>query len=378
MITLGTEKIPKIINALVLEEPFKLIQKQIPIWPIEKYNDSDLVLIKVKACGICGSDLRYYQGENPWAQHTMGIYIENPPNIILGHEFSGIVVAVLKESNRKWLGKRVIPICSKNCGKCVMCTNGKENLCENTIHIGHGQGWGKILYYPGAYADYVPAWGKGCYEIPKSISFEEATTMDIIAVCLHVVNQGNIKKRSPVLILGCGPGGNGIAQIIKILDPNIELFVLEKSNYAIEIAKRYNFNYIIDSKTKNEEEIKEFILEKTNNEGAFSVFDTIGTEVSFNLGISLLAKSGTYVNMAIHDTDIALNQMRLAGERKIVASSNFLVNEYEKTLKWLATKKINVKPWLSEVKLSDVPDIFNSIIDKGEEKKYFKIIIKNE
>ncbi|MFX0137534.1 MAG: zinc-binding dehydrogenase [Candidatus Hodarchaeota archaeon] len=378
MITLNDEQIPKLMNAVVLEKPFVLVNKEIPIWPIEEYNDPDLLLIKVKACGICGSDFRYYQGENPWAQHTLGQKIENPPNIVLGHEFSGIVVGVLDDLNRKWLGKRVIPICSKTCGKCTMCTTGRENLCESTIHMGHGQGWGKRDYYPGAYADYVIAWGKGCFEIPESVSFEEATTMDVLAVCLHVVNQGNIKKSEPVLILGCGPAGNGIAQIIKIIDPKIEIFIVEKSKTAIELAKHYSFDYIIDSNTKSEEEIKNFILKRTNGYGVNSIFDSIGTELSFNLGLSLLAKGGTYVNMAVHDEQISMNQMTLASERRITTSSNFLIKEYKKTLKWLGEKKFNVQPWLTEIKLSVVPEIFHKIVDKNKRGKYFKIIIKKD
>ncbi len=378
MITLKDEQIPKLMNAVVLEKPFVLVHKKIPIWPLEEFKDPDLLLIKVKACGVCGSDFRYYQGENPWAQHTIGQKIENPPNIVLGHEFSGIVIGVLNDSNKKWLGKRVIPICSKTCGKCAMCTTGRENLCENTIHMGHGQGWDELEYYPGAYADYVIAWGKGCFEIPESVTFEEATTMDVLAVCLHMINQGNVEKGEPVLILGCGPAGNGIAQIIKIIDPKIEIFIVENSKRAVEVAKQYKFNYIINSNTKNEEEIIQFILNKTNGHGVNSIFDSIGTESSFNLGLSLLTKGGTYVNMAVHDQNITMNQMKLASERKITTSSNFLIEEYKQTLKWLGEKRINVKTWLTEIKLSEIPKIFRKIVDENNRGEYFKIIIKKD
>ncbi len=326
-------------DAVVLEKTYSLLYKPIPIWPIEEFNDPDLLLIKVEACGICGSDFRYYQGENPWAQHTLGRHVENPPNIVLGHEFSGTVVGIVSKSNKKWLGKRVIPLCSKTCGECDFCKRGMENLCENTVHLGHGQGWGNRQYYPGAYADYTLAWGEGCFEIPKEISFEEATTMDALAVCLHAINQVDLKKDSSVLILGCGPIGNGIAQIIRMLYPELKIFVIEKSNKAIEIAKMVRMNLMIDSNTNGEDQIQKIILERTRGLGVPTIFDTIGSESIMKLGLSLLAKRGTYVNMAVHDLRINLNQMIVSGEKKMTSSSNFLLNEYKQSLKCLNSLK---------------------------------------
>ena len=105
--------LPEKIKAVVLEEPKKLSLKQIPMWPLLDYNDDELILIKVHSCGLCGPDLRYYLGENPWGQHTLGQFIENPPNIVLGHEFAGEVVGVINPKYKNMLGKRVAPICSR-------------------------------------------------------------------------------------------------------------------------------------------------------------------------------------------------------------------------------------------------------------------------
>ncbi|MHA1379126.1 MAG: zinc-dependent alcohol dehydrogenase [Candidatus Helarchaeota archaeon] len=378
MITFNDMTVPEVMNAVVLEKPFHLSYRPIPTWKIEDYNDPDLMLIKVEACGICGSDFRYYVGENPWSQHTLGHHIENPPNIVLGHEFSGTVLGVLNKKNKKWLGKRVVPICSKACGNCALCNLGMENLCENTIHVGHGQGWGNRQYYPGAYADYTLAWGNGCFEIPQNISFETATTTDVLAVCLHVINQVNIEKDSTVLILGCGPAGNGIAQILRLISPDIKIFALDKSPKAIEIAKKYRINLVIDSSTETEEKIQKIISNRTNNLGVDFVFDSIGTEDSFKSGLSLLAKRGTYVNMAVHDSRINLNQMLISGERKVTSSSNFVVKEYKQVLKWLKEEKINVKPWLTEISLTEVSGIFQKMVDEKKTRDYFKIIIKIE
>ena len=199
---ISVEKLPEGIKAVVLEKPEVLKVKEIPMWPIESYEDPDMVLLKVKACGICGSDLRYYKGENPWSQHTLGKHIPSPPNIVLGHEFTGDVVAVLNKKNEYLLGKRVAPVCSKVCGRCIYCRTGRENLCPDTIHLGHGQGWGKQAYYPGAYSEYVPVWAKNCYEIPDNLSYDESAMMDILAVCTRVVTpiRSNASARASAFI----------------------------------------------------------------------------------------------------------------------------------------------------------------------------------
>ncbi|MCP4754930.1 MAG: alcohol dehydrogenase catalytic domain-containing protein, partial [Proteobacteria bacterium] len=212
-----SQKLPETMQAVVLESPQKLVCREIPIWPLLDYNDDDLVLVKVEACGLCGSDLRYYMGENPWAQHTLGKFVPNPPNIVLGHEFTGEVVAVCSKENESLLGKRVAPVCSKVCGTCFYCRNGWDNLCPNTVHTGHGQGWGERDYYPGAYADYVPVWAKGCYEFSESLPWTEAAMMDLLAVSTHVARRGNIRIGMPVLVIGSGPIGNGVVQVAKIL-----------------------------------------------------------------------------------------------------------------------------------------------------------------
>src|ERR1700749_2403300 len=102
---IATEPLPETLPAAVLRSPRRLEILEIPQWPLESYGDPDMVLIRVAACGVCGSDFRYFVGENPWAQHTLGRFVPNAPNIVLGHEYAGTVVAVLGEHNRRLLGK---------------------------------------------------------------------------------------------------------------------------------------------------------------------------------------------------------------------------------------------------------------------------------
>ncbi len=372
MKVLKGHKFPEKMQAVILEKPETLTVKEIPVWPIESYGDPDLVMVRVEACGICGSDLRYFKGENPWAQHTLGRHVENPPNIVPGHEFAGTVVAVLDEKNARRLGKRVAPVCSKVCGVCRYCRTEREHLCPNTVHTGHGQGWGEQEYYPGAYAVYVPVWAKGCYEIPESLSFVEASMMDILAVCTRVANQGNIRQGEPVLIIGAGPAGNGIGQIAEMLGAS-KVVMIGRSDITLDIAAKCGFPDVID--TKAVDDVEKAISAQLGPGGAMTVFDSVGSEWSIKMGLRILDKTGTLVNMAVHDSEIKLNQMELGGERGIVTACNFRAHEYPTTLNWLIEGKINVKPWISTVRRAEVPETFLKLLDKEKGRQFFKVVI---
>ena len=364
--------IPSTMKAAVLEAPRKLILHDIPVWPIEAYGDPDLVLVKVAACGVCGSDFRYYAGENPWAMHTLGRHVDNPPNIVLGHEFAGEVVAVLDEKNVGLLGRRVAPVCSKVCGTCPECRSGLTQLCANTVHMGHGQGWGKRDYYPGAYAEYVPAWGSGCFAIPDTLSFGEAAMMDILAVCAHVAAQGDIRPGRPVLMMGAGPAGNGIAQAARNLGAS-RVVVTDISEIALGMARKGGIDAVVDARGKSPRDLASE-LRALAPEGFGTVFDSVGGAESFELGLELLGKRGTLVNMAVHDLDIPVNFVRLGSERRITTSSNFATGDYPLALSWLESGRFAVKDWLTEIKLEDIPRVFAE--NEAGGRRAFKLVIR--
>jgi L-iditol 2-dehydrogenase len=363
--------VPSTMKAVVLEAPRRMVLREIPVWPIDSYGDPDLVLVKVAACGVCGSDVRYFAGENPWAMHTLGRHVDNPPGIVLGHEYAGEVVAVLDEKNAGLLGRRVAPVCSKVCGTCPDCRAGRTQLCPNTVHMGHGQGWGKRDFYPGAYAEYVPAWGSGCYVIPESIGLAEAAMMDILAVCVHVAHQGDIQPGRPVLMMGAGPAGNGISQAARVLGAS-RVVVTDISDRALAMAGKAGFDAVVDARGRLNAELAAELKDLAPN-GFGTVFDSVGGRESFDLGLSVLAKKGTLVNMAVHDLDIPVNFLRLGSERRITTSSNFATGDYPIALSWLESGRFEVKDWLSEVKLDDIPGLFAEADAAG--RGAFKLVI---
>jgi threonine dehydrogenase-like Zn-dependent dehydrogenase len=367
-----SEQIPSTMSAVVLERSRTLTLKQIPTWPIESYGDSDIVLVKVAACGVCGSDFRYYEGENPWAQATLGRYIENPPNIVLGHEVAGEVVAVIGSRNAHLLGKRVAVLDWKSCGTCAPCRSEHSNICSHMIHLGHGQGWGEQPYYPGAYAQFVPAWGASCLEIPKNISYGEAAMMDILAVAVHVARRGNVKPGEPALVMGAGPAGNSIAQVVRHLGAS-PVVITDRAETPLELARKRQIDNVVDVRNKLSQEVAAEVLALAPD-GYASVYDSIGTDESFKLGLEATSTSGTMVEMAVHDSNVNINFLKLGSERCVTTSCNFEPKDFPIAMKWLESGRFFVRDWITGIGLKDVPRRFEQAMSTG--RGAFKLLIE--
>lgn len=365
--------LPDSYAAGVLRGPKDLAILDIPVWDLDQFDDPDLILLEVEACGVCGSDFRYYLGENPWAQHTLGYFVPNPPNIVLGHEYAGVVVAVASESNQHLLGKRVAPICSKVCGQCPECLAGNDHLCPNTIHMGHGQGWGDRPFFPGAYGEYCLAWGASSYVVPDQVSMAEASLMDILAVCVHVAHQGKIQPGHPILCIGAGPAGNGIAQAAMAMGAS-DAILIDQSQVALDVAKNQGFSHNFNTAIMSRSNLESKLGELAPN-GFSSVFDSVGTADSLDLGLSQLAKRGTFVNLAIHDQEIPFNYARLGSERSMTTSCNFQKQDFEMALTWLEHEIFRVSEWITPIPLSEIPRYFAEITSGESPKQIFKLVI---
>lgn len=168
--------------AVILERPGSISVKKIPIPPVPGPS----VQVQMQACGICGNDVRYFSGENPWSLHTLGKHVPSPPNMVLGHEVSGFIRNPGEEV-------RVAILAYKSCGRCEYCRSGRENLCSTMEHFGHSAGWQEMPYYPGGMPEQFDIWEGFAHEIPPHVSFEQAVFLDGLAVAVHAVDQSGLE-----------------------------------------------------------------------------------------------------------------------------------------------------------------------------------------
>jgi threonine dehydrogenase-like Zn-dependent dehydrogenase len=303
-------------KAVVLKRAHELALMDIPRPQLTEGNH---VLIEVRACGICGSDVRYWAGENPWALHTLGRHVDNPPNMILGHEYSGVVVEVNAPQYEHLLGQLVGAQAFRTCGTCRLCTTGHENLCRDTAHIGHAQGWGEMDFYPGAYAEYCLAWADVLHPMADHVPFEHEAMRDILGVAVHATGRANLDPGTDVLCIGGGPAGLSIAQVC-LARGAARVFVSDPSPVARAVIEQYDALTYLDP-------TQQPLGDVLQNARCTAIFDSVGSLETIQQAKSLLAESGTYVNLAVHDIQFSMNALELGSERRMTTSSNALYRD---------------------------------------------------
>jgi L-iditol 2-dehydrogenase len=157
------------------------------------------VVIRVKSCGICGTDQHIYHGQPGSA--------EVPPPMILGHELSGEIVQVNEEVKNLFIGDRISVDPNIYCGQCDYCQSGRAHLCENLQAVG--------VTRHGGMAEYVSVPAANCYKIPDKMSFEEAALVEPLGCVLHGLRKLNIEPGRSVLIIGGGFIGQLFLQLVK-------------------------------------------------------------------------------------------------------------------------------------------------------------------
>jgi threonine dehydrogenase-like Zn-dependent dehydrogenase len=355
------------LKAVVLRRPKHLELADIPE---PELTSKEHVLIKVEACGICGSDLRYWAGDNPWALHTLGRHVDNPANMVLGHEFAGEVVKVNSAEHEHLLGTRVGVQSFRSCGVCTFCRTGRENLCRDMIHIGHAQGWGDREYFPGAYAEYCIGWADLLHPLADTVTSAEAALADIYCVAMHVVGRTKLYEGAAVLCIGGGPAGLSIAQIAELTGAK-DIVLSDPSPMAQKVIREFRYTVIDPS----ERELSCSTAELLGDRNFAAVFDSVGSAESMTTALGLLEESGTYVNLAVHSVNISLDAAALGSERTLTTSSNAFYRDLASVFELLNARTINVAPLITHrLPLEDYERAFELLLQSP--KGAFKIVFE--
>lgn len=184
---------PATMRAVVIDEPDALAIREVPL----PAPGRDQVLVQVSLCGICGTDLHVLSGE----------YAPVSYPVIVGHEFTGTIVAVGDAVDQSRLGARVVVDPSLYCGTCEYCTNGRANLCES------GGGLGTTA--DGAAAQFVAVDGDLTYDLPDSVSFEEAVLVEPLACAVHAFELLSSAPLGHCLVYGAGTMGLLVASVAR-------------------------------------------------------------------------------------------------------------------------------------------------------------------
>jgi len=246
-------------------------------------NPTD-VIVKVRCCAICGSDLHVYYGrEKGIDQHTC-----------MGHEFGGDVVEVGKEVRTFVIGDAVISPFSVSCGMCFYCKIGLTSRCVESQLFGWVEK-GKGLH--GGQAEYVrvPLADSTLVKLPDNVSMEEGVLAgDIISTGFYSAKQAQIKPGGVYAIVGCGPVG--LMAIAGALEYGAEkIFAIDKEESRLRIAQQFGATPINVSST----DPLEIIKEASQGRGADAVMEAIGNEFSFQLSFNLVRPGGIISSVGV-------------------------------------------------------------------------------
>ena len=343
--------------SVILERPGKLSVREIPI-PI---IPGDIEYVDMRAVGICGSDVRYYLGENPWALHTLGRNVPSPPNMVLGHEVAGV-------ATRDGRAVPVAILAYKACGHCRYCLAGDENLCSDMEHFGHSAGWREMEYFPGGMANRFTIWKDFAYELPGTIGLEEATFLDGLAVALHALDQGGISDGKRVASIGLGPIGMLASLAAKASGASF-VTGCDTAPFPVELARTSGIEDAMQGGPAD--------LSRRLGDGSTVdiVIDTVGTAESIEYGLRMLEKKGRLVLLAVHEDDVPVRGTRLSGERSIVTSSNSRYPDFPRAIELLASRAFDVSPLVTHrFCLKDIQRAFDLLLNKQNE-RVFKVVI---
>ncbi len=342
-------------KAAVLKSPGHLAVLDIPLPEVM----ADEVVCEVAACGICGSDLRYLAGENPWAKHTLGYEKPNPPDMLLGHEVSGFV-----ELDGRRLRAGMLAFVT--CGRCPECLAGRSQLCANTKHLGHGAGWRGRVWNPGGMAQFMPIWRDNVYELPDCISFDEATFLDGLGVAVHAVSRAGVDAGAHVVILGGGPIGLLLMQVALAEGASTAL-VLDVYDAALECARELGADAVLDGRELNPGDVAREAERWGEGARISAVFDTSGDRELQQAALGLLAPGGTLMLMAGAADGVQLTTGAMAGERVVTTSSNNLRKDFERGIELMADGRVVVAPMITHTfDLTDAVQAFDVARRKHE------------
>lgn len=285
-------------KAQIVKAPYQMEYADVPIPQI---ND-DEVLIKVKACGICGSDTSIFTGK----------YAKDKLPLITGHEFMGEIAEVGKNAQGIAIGDRVACDICLTCGTCYFCRHGDGLLCETFTQLG--------IHTNGGFAEYVKAPWKNIYKLPDDMDDFTGAFVEPLTAVLHAAQRLDAPIASSIAIIGCGLGilhahlakARGLAPVILIgTDADTERF---------KVAEQMGVDYIINaSQVDPVEEVKRI----TGGIGVDNVIEAVGNPRTYEQAFAMLRRGGKLEAFGICAEDAVANLRPyefVLGEKKVSGS----------------------------------------------------------
>lgn len=330
---------------------FEITERQNPV------PGKNEVLIRIRAVGICGSDLHPYMGD--------GID-RREPGIIMGHEAAGDVVEV-GENVTKWKpGDRVAINPQINCEECVQCKKGLPHLCDHSLLIGSSMRG----FLDGAMCEYLVMHEKQLYHLPDEVSYDYGTFLDPLGNAIHLINRGGVKLGDKVVVMGVGTIGLLAVQTAKLAGA-VKVIAVDLSEYKLGIAKELGADVCLKSDSPD---FMDRIKEETDGIGPDVVVEAVGISVTYNLALNMCRKRGTVIALGFTkpQLDLAIQQI-IYKELNVLGSTGY-ADECGTTLEYMRKNMVNLEKVITHrLPLEKVKQGFDLLCEKDS--KAIKVIL---
>ena len=315
-------------RALVHTAPLQFNLRDVPE---PKPNDEE-VLVRVKACGICGSDVHGYTGKTG----------RRIPPIIMGHEAAGVVEAVGRNVQNVTAGERITFDSTVYCNQCSACRQGRVNLCQNRKILGVST---PAFRRDGAMAEYVvvPWWIT--YRLPDAVSFEEAALIEPASVSLHAARITPIDVNDVVVVVGAGQIGLFAIQAVRVKGAGT-IIALDMKEERLALARRLGADVTINP---GKADVAAEMRRAVGHPDADAVLEAVGTEASVQLAMDL-TKLGGHVTLIGNVTPrVQVNLQDIVSRELTLRGSCAIAGEYRACLDMMAAGRIQAKPLISKI-----------------------------
>ena len=318
---------------------------------------ADEVLIRVAACGICGSDVHGYDGSSG----------RRIPPLVMGHEAAGTIEAVGRDVTHFAAGDRVTFDSTVFCGECANCRRGDINLCDRRQVLGVSCG---DYRRAGAFAEFVAVPARILHRLPETLPFAEAAMLEAVAVAIHAVNLAEISANTTALVIGAGTIGILTMQALRAAGC-ARVFITDVDKDRLEMARQLGATEILLS----DDTLSAKLLQLTDGEGVDVALEAVGRNETVAAAIDAVRKGGGVVLVGNIAPNVNLPLQKVVTRQIRLQGSCASAGEYPQAIRWMASGAIRVKPLITAVvPLEEGPQWFERLY--AREANLLKVVLR--
>ncbi len=305
---------------IIKPDHLRIINMEKPV--IDEKNN---VLVKIRAAGICGSDVGIYHGKNAAATYPR----------VIGHEMVGDVVEIGSGVTKYKVGDRVIIDQVTACGHCYACRKGRPNVCMDLKVRG--------VHIDGGYREYMAVPESDCYRLPDSLSYEDAVMIEPTTIAVQACSRAQVEFEDNVMIIGAGALGSSILRIARLYNPR-RIIMVDIDDNKLQECLQHGATDVINSKN---EDVVARAHELTEGYGPTVVIDAACFKGSFLTACQCAGNAGRVITMGFGVDQDDINQFVITSKELDVRGSRLQNRKFQTVINMINQGKIDLSGSIS-------------------------------